>query len=352
MADASPHRRYLPMPDRVVILRALALGDLLCAVPALRAFRRAWPHTEISLVGLPWACEFVARYSAYLDRFIEFPGWPGLPEREPLVDRIPGFLAETQRERFDLAIQLHGSGTIVNSLIAMFRAQHIAGFFPSGYDCPDADTFAPWPEAGLEIHRMLSLIDFLGLPRDGDVLEFPLDATDLSELDGLLPAQCDDERPLVVVHPGASVAERRWSGNHFAIVADSLHERGYQIVFTGVESERPVVNRVAAAMHHPAVNLCGATDLGALGALVSRAALVVCNDTGISHVAAALQTPSVVISTGDNPARWAPIDRRLHRVLCQPEGVSTDDVLAATSDLLGEPSRLQCVRHRTQLVTT
>ena len=133
-------------PQRVAVLRALALGDLLCAIPALRAFRAAWRDAEITLVGLPWARQFAERFEGYIDRFVEFPGWPGLPEREPLLGRIPDFLAAMQREEYDLAIQLHGSGTIVNSLIALLGAKRTAGFFPPGYFCPDPRTFAPWPQ--------------------------------------------------------------------------------------------------------------------------------------------------------------------------------------------------------------
>jgi ADP-heptose:LPS heptosyltransferase len=91
-------------PRRIVVLRALKLGDLLCSVPVFRALRGAWPDAEIVLVGLPWAKGFVERYSCYLDDFCEFPGYPGLPECTPQLARIPRFLLELQAEHFDLAI--------------------------------------------------------------------------------------------------------------------------------------------------------------------------------------------------------------------------------------------------------
>src|SRR5262249_20056841 len=78
-------KRGAPLPRRVVCLRALRLGDLPCAVPAFRAIRAALPNAEIVLVILPWAREFVERYAGYLDGFREFPGYPGLPEREPRI---------------------------------------------------------------------------------------------------------------------------------------------------------------------------------------------------------------------------------------------------------------------------
>src|SRR5262249_17278426 len=116
------HRASDGMPPtlrRVAVLRALQLGDLLCAVPALRSLRAALPEAEIVLVGLPWCRDFAARYGAYVDGFREFPGYPGLPERAPQIQRIPSFLAVMQAERFDLAVQLHGSGPFVNELTAL-----------------------------------------------------------------------------------------------------------------------------------------------------------------------------------------------------------------------------------------
>src|SRR5947209_9725461 len=163
-----------PPPRRVVILRALQLGDLLCAVPAFRALRAALPEAEVVLVGLPWARAFVERYRDCLDGFREFPGYPGLPERPPQLERIPAFLAALQQERFDLAVQLHGSGPFVNPLTVLFGARRTAGFYLPGDYRPDPELFLPWPDGGLEVRRLLALTEFLGLPARGEHLEFPL----------------------------------------------------------------------------------------------------------------------------------------------------------------------------------
>jgi ADP-heptose:LPS heptosyltransferase len=321
------------------VLRALQLGDMLCAVPALRALRAAVPGAEIVLIGLPWTRPFVDRFQCYIDDFREFPGFPGLPEREPRVERIPGFLAEIQRERFDLAIQLHGSGSFVNPLTALFGARRCAGFFAPGDYCPDPPLFMPWPDRGLEIRRLLQLMEFLGVPARGEHLEFPVGEDDEADFDAI-PAAADlVPGAYVCLHPGASVAGRRWPVERFADVGRALADRGLQVVLTGTAAEAELVRGVAHHLARPYVDLSGQTGLGALGVLLSRARLLVCNDTGVSHVAAALQVPSVVISTGDNPARWAPIDPSLHRVLCDDAGVEPADVIAEAEGLIAAHPR-------------
>ncbi len=82
------------------------------------------------LIGLPWARSFVARFSRYLDGFREFPGYPGLPERQPVLQRVPEFLAAMQAERFDLVLQMHGSGSVVNPLVTLFGARTRRGLLP------------------------------------------------------------------------------------------------------------------------------------------------------------------------------------------------------------------------------
>jgi ADP-heptose:LPS heptosyltransferase len=86
-----------------------------------------------------------------------------------------------------------------------------------------------------------------------------------------------------------------------------------QVVVTGTRDEAEIAAALAREAVRPVVNLAGRTTLGALAVLLSQARLVVSNDTGVSHLAAALRVPSAVIFIASDPRRWAPQDRRLHR---------------------------------------
>ncbi|MCL4183373.1 MAG: glycosyltransferase family 9 protein [Burkholderiaceae bacterium] len=308
---------------RVVVFRALMLGDMLCAVPALRALRAGFPAAHIALVGLPWAHALALRL-AYVDEFIEFPGHPRLPERRCDASAWRAFLAGMRARGDDLAVQLHGSGMLTNRWVAAFGARRCAGFAAPRAWRPvrDDDLFVAWPERGHEIGRLLALTDRLGLPRCGLHLEFPLTEADREAARRLLreaaPAGARGPSPHVCLHVGAQLPSRRWDPRRFAQVADALAARGLSIVLTGVAAEAALVAQVAACMRHRPLNLCGRTSLWTLGALVEAAEAVICNDTGISHVAAALRRPSVVVSCGSDPERWAPLDRALHRVIAHP----------------------------------
>ena len=304
---------------RIAVFRALQLGDMLCAVPALRAIRRAFPEAEITLIGLPWAGAFVQRFAHLVDRFVEFPGFPGLPERDPDIAAIPDFLRAAQAAHYHLAIQLHGSGEISNAIVATLGARITAGFHPRQGPCPDRLRFLPWPAAGREIHRCLALTSFLGFVSGGDRLEFPIDDAERSAARSLLARHHLAPRRFVCVHPGARLYSRRWPPEYFAAVARDAIALGYRVTLTGSAEETLLTRRIARDL--PAsmvVDLAGQTTLGVLGALLTHARLLICNDTGVSHVAAALAVPSVVVSCGADPQRFAPLDTALHEVLHHP----------------------------------
>jgi ADP-heptose:LPS heptosyltransferase len=303
---------------KIAVVRALQLGDLLCVVPALRALRAAYPQAHIALVGLPWAREFVARFGRYLDDFIEFPGFPGMPERACDAQALPAFFERMKQERFDLALQMHGDGRIMNPLTVVMGAERNAGFYLPERHRP-GEGFIDWRAGEHEVLRYLRLVEHLGAPSKGSHLEFPLSEADWREFNPLGL----HERRYAVVHPGSQLPSRRWPAERFAEVADALAMDGLRVVLTGTRAEAPITARVRAAMREPALDLAGRTSLGALAAVVGRARLLVSNDTSVSHIAAATRTPSVVISCGADAGRWAPLNRELHRVLhheieCRP----------------------------------
>ena len=304
-------------PRKLAVFRALQLGDMLCAVPALRALRAAAPHARITLIGLPWATAFVKRFSHYLDDLLVFPGFPGFPEQPAHLNAMPHFLAEAQRRRFSLAIQLHGSGGLSNALTVLLGAERNAGCYLKGQYCPDPARFMQWDDEEHEVLRPLRLMRFLGVEPQGEHLEFPLTDADFRSLQ-----RCHMHLPppgsYVCIHPGARLPSRRWQPRRFAEVADRLAIQGWKVVLTGSPGEAELVRAVQDAMRMPALDLCGRTELGALAALIAQARLVVSNDTGVSHIAAALATPSVVVCCGSDPQRWAPLDGGRHRVISAP----------------------------------
>ena len=305
-------------PRTIAIFRALQLGDLLCAVPALRALRGTFPQAHVALIGLPWARAFVDRFATYLDEFVEFPGFPGLPEQPPRVSEFPEFLRRVQGHRFDWIVQMHGNGQLTNDLVSLLAGQTVFGYRTDGGYCPDPQQFMLYPNDLPEVRRHLRLVEFLGVAPAGEALEFPLSEEDWASFE-----QIDGIEELVpgayaCVHPGGRGVNRRWAPECFAGVADALAAQGLRVVLTGSTEERSIGDAVERAMHSKPVNLIGRTTLGSLGVLLHRARLLISNDTGVSHLAAALKLPSVIIVVGSDPLRWGPLDRERHQLLIGP----------------------------------
>src|SRR5699024_1564843 len=210
-----------------------------------------------------------------------------------------------------------------------------------------------------EVMRYVALMRHLGYPIEKDVrLDLPLRDRDHGQADAL--AQCLHVygRHTVFMHPGARMASRRWPAHRFIEVGRQLVKEGWRIAVTGSLSECGLTARVASGIGTGAVDCGGLTDLGMLASMLQRAPLLICNDTGVSPVAAAMRTPSVVIASGSDVNRWAPLDTGLHTVLhadvpCRPcahddcpvpghpcaTRITTDDVLAA--------AHLQLIREQT-----
>jgi ADP-heptose:LPS heptosyltransferase len=325
----------VPRPA-VVVLRALGLGDFLTAVPAYRGLRRCYPDHEIVLAA-PAALAPLAGWTGAIDRVLPTGelrplAWSGPP---------PG-----------LAVNLHGRGPESHRLLSAVPARRRVGFRRS-----DAPTFEgpAWLPGEHEVRRWCRLLAAVGVPCEPTdlLLRPPRSSTRHACAEPSLPPFAPWSAPAappVVVHPGAGAPARRWPAARFAALARGLAAGGWPVVLTGSAAEQPLAQHVARLAGLPdAAVLAGRTGPTDLARLVARAALVVCGDTGIGHLATATATPSVLLFGPTPPAEWGPLrDLDKHLVLwtgysgdphgtCPHRGllaIGVTEVLAAARTLL------------------
>jgi len=339
--------RLAPLPRKVAVLRASRLGDFVCATPAFRALRAALPQAEIVFVGLPFIAPLATRLACF-DRFLPFPGAPGMAEQLFHARNLTAFLKSVQDEEFDLVIQMHGSGVFSNPIALSFGGRVTAGFVRAGDPPGRLDAALPYPAGLHEVQKNLALTTFLGARSLGEEPDYPVMDEDHEEARQLLKTS---RPPLIGVHARAEALTKRWSPGRFAVAASRLAERrgGTAVVLgAGDQEERGLLEDLAV----PFVDLRGRTSLGSLGAVIARLSVLLTNDSGPAHIAYALRVPSVTVFGSTLPSEWASSEVSRHAVVVQPidcrpcnldvcsigyqclEQVSVDQVVAAAEGVM------------------
>ncbi|KOV70548.1 glycosyl transferase [Streptomyces sp. NRRL WC-3618] len=280
---------------RLLVLRALGLGDLLAAVPALRALRRAFPGHELVLAA-PGELAPVAAATGAVDRLLPASA-PGraVPRRLDWTGPPP-----------DLGVDLHGNGPPSHRLVQCLRPGRLLAF--AHPDTPEIDG-PPWYAEEHERDRWCRFLRAYGIPADPTDLRLPC------------PSDASPAPGATVLHPGAGAPSRCWPVDRYAAVAAALRERGHRVVVTGGADEGDLVARLAKAARLPDTDVFGGgLPFGRLSALVAGARTVVSGDTGIAHLAVAHATPSVTLFGPVPPSLWGPPAHRRHQVLWHPGG--------------------------------
>jgi ADP-heptose:LPS heptosyltransferase len=314
-------RGLLPNVRRIAVLRANALGDLIFALPALSALRAAYPSAEIVLLGRAWHASFFAGRPGPVDGVLVVPGddapgsAPGgmhsdAPWRAATNAERAAFARRARHEGFDLAVQIHGGGRNSNPFIASLGARWTVGL--RSEDAAPLDRWVRFVYYQQEVLRCLEVVGLVGAaPLDLEP-KLALQAADTAEaavaLAGVKP-------PFVVLHPGANDPRRRWPSDRFGQVGDALAEAGLSLVVTGSREELPLADELIGALHLPARNLAGRTTLGGLAGVLASARLVISNDSGPLHLAAALGRPTVGVYWCGNLINGGPLTRHRHRPL-------------------------------------
>jgi ADP-heptose:LPS heptosyltransferase len=294
-------------PPLLLVLRALGLGDLLTALPALRALRRGFPDHELVL-ATPRTLEPLALLSGAVDR---------VHDAAPLAP-LHGL------RRPDLAVDLHGRGPESHAVLAALSPRRLVAFAQA--EGPLRSGLPRWREDEHEVARWCRLVEAsLGIPADpGDL--------DLAVPTGIeAPAVA---RGATLIHPGAAFAARRWPPERWAAVARAEMEAGREVVLTGGPGEASLAHRVAGLGGVDASRVLTGMDLLQLVAVVAAAGRLACGDTGVAHLATALRRPSVVLFGPVPPAWWGPPPRPIHRPLWKgrrgdPHGGERDPGLLA-----------------------
>jgi len=277
---------------RALVLRALGLGDLLTAVPALRALQRGLAGVELHLAG-PASYRPLLELAGLRFRLLPADGVTGVPSSLPWEGTPP-----------DLAVNLHGAGPQSHRLLLGLGPGRLVA-----YGCPAAGVAGPGrrPDEHERVRWCRLVEEGLGLPAD------PADL--------LLQAGVPRASGPAVVHPGAASAARRWPPDRFATVARWLVDQGHRVVVTGGPDEELLGLRVAraAGLERECV-LAGRTGTRQLAQLVAAAPVVVCGDTGVAHLASAFATPSVVLHGPTPPSAWGPPEEGPHVALWRGPG--------------------------------
>jgi len=317
--------------EKIAVLRANALGDFVVSLPALQALRNAYPEAEIVYLGKKWHVNFLASRPSPVDRVIDVPVSKGVNIYIALQDDVPedpveleDFFKRMQAENFDLGIQLHGGGRYSNPFLLNCQPRISAGM-----KTPDAvalDRWMPYEYWQHETLRLLECVAQVGAYHEDIQPHLAVTRADMEESKLVCP---DTLSPIVILHPGASDPRRRWDPANFAAVGDALAQAGAHVYVTGVSEEGETVQQVVSSMHHPAIPLVNTLSINGLAGLLYRAALVVSNDTGPRHLAAAVGTPTVGIYWCGNLINAGPLTRTHHRPLiswtleCPVCGVNT-----------------------------
>jgi len=295
---------------RLLVLRALGVGDLLTAVPALAALARAFPDHRRHLAAPPALAPLLEL----------LPGGFTLVAAEPLAALTPSLA------RPAVGVNLHGRGPQSHRVLLDARPGRFLAF--SHPDVSETMGMPRWRPGEHEASRWCRMLQEVGVPADARDLDVPGPS-------GPAPTAFEGA---TVIHPGAASPARRWPAERFSAVARAEREAGRRVVITGSPDEIPLAREVAAGagLEHEAV-LAGQTDLAALAGVVAIAGRVVCGDTGVAHLATALGTPSVVLFGPTSPLEWGPpAERPHHRVLWSgttgdPHGAGADPGLLRLS---------------------
>ncbi len=345
----------------ILVIKLSAIGDVIHTLPALNAIRDAYPAAHITWLVEEAAADLVVGHRA-LDRVLVSRRKKWINDfksghRIKALGQAVQFVKTLRDTRYDIIIDFHAllkSGL----LVFLAKGKRKIGFGKGMQHMEHSYLFLneKIPAVSMEIHaldRQLVLAEAIGAKPGAIQYHIPVAAQDKAGVRMLLKKmKIQADKPIVAINPVALWDTKLWFNDRFAKLSDRLiREYGFQIVFTGANTDRSTIKEILGMMNEKAVSLAGRTSLRMLAALYEKAGFVVSTDTGPMHLAAAMGTPVIAVFGPTAPWRTGPYGKQ-HQVVradldCSPcfkrvcktcdcmGQISIDKVMDAVDDIRG-----------------
>jgi ADP-heptose:LPS heptosyltransferase len=296
------------------------LGDIICALPAMKAVRDAYPNAKLTLVsspgkrGMPGAQELLSG-APWLDDLIVYYA-EDIATRQQRVSLIK----QLRQKKFDIWIELSQDLTTLrtvfrNMLVARLAGAHWAYGWRISTIRWAAHAQSEYKTFPNEVVRLIHALEACGISAQEHHFPLPLNDQHASAVDAVLNGFVPSGIAPVAIAPGAKRSLNRWPLERYAEVALALSQGGFFVVFVGGPGEEEACQRLASRVGPRALSLAGRLSTLESCEALRRCAFVICNDSGVQHMAAAVSTPCIsIFSFWQLRGKWRPYGPR-HVVL-------------------------------------
>jgi heptosyltransferase II len=325
---------HMDTHQRILIRAANWVGDAIMTTPAVRAIRRNFPSARITLLAKPWVAP-VFEHNPDIDELMVYQadgrhgGWAGLLR----------LTMDMHRKRFDVAI-LFQNAFEAALLAFLARIPKRMGFTTDGRTALLTERIRTWRplKRGHLIDYYLGLLAGAGMTPQGRELTLFFTPAEQREARRFLAEKVGIDAPFIVgLNPGAAFGTaKRWLPDRFSETGRRMIlEYNAKVIIFGGPDEVTLGRQLATEIGHGSINLCGQTSLRQTMALIGQCHLFVTNDSGLMHVAAALNIPQVAIIGPTNPVATGPVNQA-SRIVHKPETCPFSPCLKPTCPIVDQ----------------
>jgi heptosyltransferase-2 len=333
-------------PEKILIRGPNWVGDAVLSIPAMKAVREHFPEAQITLFVRPWVAGLFTS-APFIDKL-----WS--EEKPSSVSSWTRITRDIRGRGFDLALLFPNSFESALMIFLGGVPQRI-GYATDARRWLLTVSIAPNKDPRHQTQYYLDLVKTLSAGTDRPSIEIQATSVERSIARKLLSAEgIPSGAPFLVLNPGAAYGSaKRWHEDRFAGAADSLaSEFHLLVVLIGSERERSIAERIRERMKAPTAILNGKTTLETLIGLLAESSLMITNDSGPMHIAAALGVPTVAVFGSTDERVTGPYGPRTrivkYQVECSPcllrdcpidhrcmNGVTVENVCIAARELIG-----------------